>query len=371
MNLIRTLLRAALKPQIANSCIAPFLNAATGRRARLLLTMVGIVFSSLCNLQPADAQIIHISYSPLDQWVQCASNVLGKPLVLNIVDYRFPCPRNLDELNAQLSGKGLVVQGEKWDLILGKGYTTPFETPPEFWRDAEVGVHFGAWPRKIEGSRQPTEAELRELSESALRAIRPGVWIVPPIAPKREQGTEQPTDHIAKFGLEFFFDIHQLFPNGPESVIGILRSTEAVLSERLIYGEYRNGKPVFLWDSPLLAGFGAGLEYYSVRNDQVEDIVIKGVPYCGNRSCASSLVVFRKDGWELTRQMADDCRDGSTCPIKGGDFKFVRQSNPLSGVPDRIEVHWTESGQQPDDVYLLGSSNLFEKQPHRAPTKKN
>lgn len=372
MNLIRILLRAALKPQIANSSTTPFLNAATWRGARLLLTMIWIVCSPLGNLQPADAQIIHISYSPLDQWTQCVSNVLGKPLVLNIVDYGFPCPRNLDELSAQLSGKGLVVQGAKWDLILGKGYTTPFETPPEFWRDVEVDVHFRPRPWKIEGSRQPTEAELRELGENALRVIRPGVRVVAPIATKREPGAEQPGDHTAKFELEFLFDIHQLFPNGPESIIGILRPSEAVLSEKLIYGEYRNGKPVFLWDSAPISGFDdTGLQYYSVRNDRVEDIVVKAVPYCGNRSCAQSLVLFRKDGWELTRQMTALCREDGTCPIEGGDFKFVRQGNPTSGVPDRIEVHWHESGQQPDDIYLLGSSNLFEKQPHRAPTKKN
>lgn len=375
MNLIRILLRAALRPQIAaNSSIAPLVNVVRGRRPRLLLGMFGIALSSLFNLQPADAQIIHISYSPLDQWTQCVSNVLGKPLVLNIVDYRLPCPRNLDELNAELSGKGLVVQGEKWDLILGtvKPVPLPFETPPEFWRGVEVDVHFRPWLWKIEGSRQPTETELVELGESALHVIRPGVWIVPPIAPKRETGAEQPTDRTARIQLEFLFDVHRLSATGPESVVGVLRQASGGdwWSSTLIYGEYRNGKPVFIWDSPRIVGL-ARLEYYSVRNTQIEDIVIKGVPYCGNRSCAGSLVVFTNDGRELTRQVADNCVDGRACPIQGGEFKFVRQSNPWSGVPDKIEVHWVESGNQPDDIYLLGSSDLFEKQPHRVPTKKN
>lgn len=372
MNLIRTLLPVASSPPIApNSSAARFLNPVTRRQIRPVRAIIAMGLFSLCNFQPAKAQIIHMSYSPQDQWTQCVANLLGKSLVLSIADYRSPCPRNLDELNAQLSDKGLVVRGEKWDLILGKRYAVPIETPPEFWRDVDVDVHFRPWRWKIEGSRQPTEAELRELGENALRVIRPGVWIVPPIAPKRESGTEQPTDHIAKFELEFLFDIHRLSSTGPESIVGVLGQAGGGdwSSSILIYGEYLNGKPVFIWDSPRSAGL-ARLEYYAVRNTQTEDIVIKGAPNCGNRSCAGSLVVFTKDGRELTRQVDDNCADGRTCPIQGGEFKFVRQSNPWSGVPDKIEVHWVESGNQPDDMYLLGSSDLFEKQPHRVPTKK-
>lgn len=144
-----------------------------------------------------------------------------------------------------------------------------------------------------------------------------------------------------------------------------MKASRPRLSERLIYGEYRNGKPVFLWDSPLIGGFDASLEYYSVLNARVEDIVIEGELYCGNRSCAHSLVVFTKDGRELTRQVADNCTDGRTCPISGGEFKFVRQSNPWSGVPDRIEVRWGEIGQ-PNDVYVL-DGDTFVKQVSASP----
>jgi hypothetical protein len=184
---------------------------------------------------------------------------------------------------------------------------------------------------------------------------------VEPIAPKRKAGTEQPGDTTASFSLEFLFDIHRLSPNGPESIIGIFRqSGGGAVHGRVIYGEYRDGKPVFLWDSPLIVGIAA-LAYRDVKGYRAQDIVLEAEPWCGNRSCAEALIVFTNRGEEMTRQWVgrhgDSCMEGYACPIMGGDFHFVHEGAQL---PERIEVEWHD---QPKDVYAFGSNNVFEKQP--------
>ncbi len=306
--------------------------------------------------------IIHVSFSPIDQWAQCVSRITGKSLILSLGAYRsLECPRSRAELNTGLRDKAVLVSGDRWDLLIGKGYLYPGKTRPEFWRNVTVKIDFRPWGRGISGSRQPTPVELKELGEKALEVIRPSLPVVEPIAPKREPGTEQPGDTTASFSLELLFDTHRLSPNGPESIIGLFRqSGGGAVDGRVIYGEYRDGKPVFLWDSPIIRGVAA-LAYRDVEGYGAQDIVLEAEPWCGNRSCAEALMVFTNHGEELTRQRVGDpdhsCVEGRACPIMGGDFHFIHEGAQL---PERIEVEWYD---QPKDVYALGSNNLFEKQP--------
>jgi hypothetical protein len=315
----------------------------------------------------AEAQIIHQSYDAQDQWVQCIRNLTGKPLVVPFSGAGFlGCPSSLAVLNAELKGRGVLVPGEKWDLLLWKHYMAPDETPPEFWRNVVVNVKVSSWTLELKESRRPTEAELKELSEKALQVIRPSLPVNEPYAPKREPGSEKPGDKdtTATFDLELLFDIHRLSANGPESIIGIFRSQ--FMTGRMIYGEYHDGKPVFLWDSPVFPMQNLSLKYRDVKG-YATDIVFEALLGCGNRSCGKALIVFSSDGDELTRQFVGEegylCVEGSACPIEGGTFNFVHQG---SQVPERIEVEWEEDGQ-PKDVYTLESGNTFKKQVRPAP----
>jgi hypothetical protein len=314
----------------------------------------------------AKAQIIHQSYDAMDQWEQCIRNLTGKPLVVHFGGAGFlGCPTSLSELNAELKDNAVLVPGEKWDLLLGKGYLTPGETPPEFWRNVVVNVKIAPWTLALKESRRPTEAELKELGEKALRVVRPSLPVYVPYAPKREPGSEKPGDTTAMFDLELLFDIHRLSANGPESIIGIFCSQG--MTGRMIYGEYRDGKPVFLWDSPLFPMENLSLEYRDVKGYAATDIVFEGVSGCGNRSCGKALIVFSSRGDELTRQFVGEdgylCVEGSACPIEGGMFNFIHQG---SQVPERIEVEW-EASEQRKDVYTLESGNTFKKQVRPAP----
>jgi hypothetical protein len=296
--------------------------------------------------------------------VQCVSRITGKPVALAFGGYGFlECPSSRAELNAELKDKAVLVSGDQWDLLIGsaKFYRSPDKTSPEFWRNVAVKIDFRPWGRAISGSRQPTGAELQDLGQKALQFIRSSLPVVEPIAPKRDPGAKQPGDTTASFNLELLFDIHRLSPNGPESIIGIFReSGGGAVHGRLIYGEYRDSKPVFLWDSPLIVGIAA-LAYRDVKGYRTQDIVLEAEPWCGNRSCAEALIVFTNRGEELTRQWVADpghsCVEGRTCPIMGGDFHFIHEGAQL---PERIEVEWHD---QPKDLYALGSNNVFEKQP--------
>jgi hypothetical protein len=321
----------------------------------------------------AQAQIIHESYSPIDQWAQCISRVTGKPLLLTgwRVGHPVECPGTPRDLESRLGDNRVLISGEKWDILFGKNYSGPGETPPEFWRSVAVTFAFRPWPANISGSRQPSEAELKELGAKALQVVRPSLPVAEPIAPKREPGTEQPGDTTASFNLELLFDIHRLSPNGPESIIGIFRqSGGGAVRGRVIYGEYRDGKPVFLWDSPLIVGIAA-LAYRDVKGYRAQDIVLEAEPWCGNRSCAEAVIVFTNSGEEVTRQWVgrpgDSCVEGYACPIMGGDFHFIHEGAQL---PERIEVEWHESNQ-PKDVYVLSSGGVFEKHLTPSSRKKN
>jgi hypothetical protein len=366
MNLIRILLQAASKLQIASPS-----NTVDRPRSILKSVLRNSLSLSLCFLSGsvrAQGQIIHESYSPEDQWEECIRHVTGKPLLLTAwrVGQPFECPSSLGDLKLKLGDNRVLISGEKWDLLFGKNYLVPGETPPEFWRSVFVKIGFRSWEQEIPGSRHPTDAELQVLGEKALKVIRSSIRVVAPIAPKREPGTEQSGDTTATLNLELLFDIHRLSQNGPESIIGIFRqSGGGAVDGRVIYGEYRNGNPAFLWDSPMIVGISA-LAYRDVKGYGAQDIALKAEPSCGNRSCEEALIVFTNRGEELTRQWlgrpVDSCVEGYACPIMGGEFHFIHQGTQ---VPERIEVEWTEN-HQPNDIYLLDSSNTFRKQPRPA-----
>jgi hypothetical protein len=333
----------------------------------LVIVSLSLAAHLIAGSSSAEAQIIHQSYDAMDQWEQCIRNLTGKPLVVHFGGMGFlGCPSSLSELNAELKDRGVLVPGEKWDLLLGKHHMVPGETAPEFWRNVVVNVKVGPWTLELKESRRPTEAELKELGEKALRVVRSSLPVYEPYAPKREPGSEKPGDTTATFDLELLFDIHRLSANGPESIIGIFRSQ--LMTGRMIYGEYRDGKPVFLWDSPVFPMENLSLEYRDVKGYAATDIVFEAISGCGNRSCGKALIVFSSRGDELTRQFVGEdgylCVEGSACPIEGGMFNFIHQG---SQVPERIEVEWDVEGEQQKDVYTLESGNTFKKQARPAP----
>src|SRR5579864_1495589 len=323
-----------------------------------------LLLCALASSGAAQSAIIHEAYSHRDQWAQCVKGLSGKPLLLVEWNWRsqLACPTSTTELEAQLAGKAVLVPGDKWDLLFGKNFMPPLGgTPPEYWRRTAVTVNIKNWPRES-GSRPATDSELKELGAKALELLRPSLTVMTPVAPNKT-ASATPEDHTANFTLELNFDIHRLSPNGPESIIGIFRQDDSAPSGRMIYGEYRGGKPVFLWDSPELPTRLLSLGYRDVDHDGIEEIMLMATPM--TRRSASELVIFKSNGWELTRQI--NCLDsssiieGTACPIEGGDVSFIPD---IHAGPDIIQVEWDETQQK--DVYVL--EYTYQKQ--RVPARK-
>ena len=274
------------------------------------------------------SRILHVSFSALDQWTQCIHDVTGKFLLLARFQSSsgLSCPSSSADFSKRMNDKSVLIPGDQWDLIIGKG-VTPLDTPGEFWKNVAVKVTVKPW-NAIQGSRQPSPSELEQLSSAALKAIRPSLGVEPPVTMKKNG-----VDTTAKVNLEFLFDIHRLSQNGPESIIGVLREEMGGVGDgRLIYGEFRDSKPVLLWDSPRLTTRLLNLKYRDVNHDGVEEILLQG--FAPSRGTIGHLVIFTASGEELTRQPGGS--EGFTAPIlTSGEVRFVPEGN---GGPDLLEI---------------------------------
>ncbi len=304
--------------------------------------------------------IIHESYSHDDQWAECVRALTGKRLLSagewNSAQHNLPCPATVEQLKAQLAGSGVLVPSKDWDLLIGKGFLPPLGgTPPEFWREVETTMGLGTWGK---GPDRPlTDAELKELAAKALESVRPSLAVMTPVAPR---DSDKAKSAVARIGLELRFDIRKLHANGPDSIIGILREDDSAPRGRLIYGEYRSGRPVFLWDSPLLCTRMLSLVYKDVDQDGIKEIVLIGERLAQHE--VSELVIFKTNGIELSRQegCAGAIEKGIACPIEGGVFEFLPDAH---GEADRIKVTWNDRQGQPPDLYTLEST--YKKQNHK------
>jgi hypothetical protein len=305
--------------------------------------------------------IVHVSLSTLDQWAECVRHLTGKPLLLANVQFAgiLSCPASQQDLKTQIEGKAVLVPGDKWDLLIGKNFPG-VDTPPEFWKSVTVKLSVKSW-EPLKGSRQASASELRELSTAALQAIRPSLGVEPPIADKVD--AHQPAEAVAKINLEMLFDIRRLSPTGPESIIGVLgQETGGVADGRLIYGEFRDGKPVFQWDSPRMTTRLLNLNYRDVNHDGVEEIVLMG--FVPSRGTIGDLVIYTSAGEELTRQAGRP--EGFTAPIiTGGEVKFVPEGH---GGPDLLEIP-DESNEAKVETYAF--KETYEKQSDESATTLN
>ncbi len=79
------------------------------------------------------SRILHVSFSALDQWTQCIHDVTGKFLLLARFQSSsgLSCPSSSADFSKRMNDKSVLIPGDQWDLIIGKG-VTPLDTPAEF-----------------------------------------------------------------------------------------------------------------------------------------------------------------------------------------------------------------------------------------------
>jgi len=159
-------------------------------------------------------------------------------------------------------------------------------------------------------------------------------------------GNNSPAFATASIKLELLFDIRRLSEGGPESIIAVLREQQGgVIDGRVLFGEFRDGKPVFLWDSPRLTTRLLEIRYRDFKHDGTEEIMLMG--FRPSRGVIGDLVIFRSDGTELTRQPCQS--DGFVCEIStGGAISFIDSENR---GPDTLVVSMDENVPSDINVY--------------------
>jgi hypothetical protein len=327
-----------------------------GTRFLTLLALLVSLASVLMAQEPPRSNggdqpgILHVSFSPLDQWSSCVYGLTHKRLLLAEFNpsTNLTCPATQAELAQQLDGKGVLVPGKEWDLIVGRS-TNPLD-PPVTLKTTTVELKVKPW-EPIEGSRQASPVELEQFSRAALGVIRPSLGIARPVANKTESGESQSG---ARVTLELLFDVRRLSHDGPESIIGVLRQeTGGIEDGRLIYGEIRNGKPVFLWDSPRFTTRLLNLKYRDLNHDGTEEILLMG--FRPSNGTIGELVAFSSTGQELTRQ--PDGHEGFASPIEtAGEVKFVPDTH---GGFELIQIPY-ESNEEPEamDTYTFDQTYI-------------
>lgn len=282
-----------------------------------------------------------------DQVQDCLRKLWGKPVFW---DSRAVAPIDPSVCNAQPAKVEEVLKGQHLTVFhLPKG---EFLTSSDFFAPNRTGLYY-RWktpsinirvvPLALEGSRQPSEPELRQIADDILRRSH----LAPLTCPFVDDG-----DGIGELALTIEIDIHKMHPGSPrESAIALVVNTDPKLDRvsgtgRIVYGELENGRFSYLWETPLLySSFGRWGYEDLLHNGNLQ---ISMSSSWGSNEQYTLLYAFDSDGREITRQndtcqameqsALDHNRNATVCPIYGDSFDFVG------------------SGKGPKDLQVVDSS---------------
>lgn len=271
------------------------------------------------------------------------------------------CPNTREKivnlLQNEVSKLLFVPQGELEGIRLFETPQWVYIIPASLFSDNEQGRQ--KWTRvkiepKIEAREGISIEEARSLVPEILRYAR----IIPLSPPVQEPNAEGEIE--IDFRLVFYK--RKLAPNAPDSIITVIDQLPWAplpwlpILGRLTYGEIHDGRYQFLWDSPLYNGNGL-VGFKDVNGDGREEIFFRSLT-CG-RWCFPELVVFDRDGRELTRQRK--CKptidtgyheDFFVCAINGRavEFSLSRNEHQPKNVDIQVES-W--GGDRKDHIFRL------------------
>lgn len=370
--------------------------------------LASVLFAT--QLASAQLEVKHYGYSGQDKLLQCVQRVLGKyaaafpntvlyghspiirrlpPKVVNghwesVVDRvvfptvsDLPCPGTregiLNLLQNDIAKLLLVPPGEpegvrtfetpSWVYIIpasrfSEAPGTPDYPNRERWKRIRIET-------KVEVQESISEAEARSLVPEILKYART-VPLEPQqaVSPQTSEAPGVPTakpkkDEEAEIDLRLRFSRIKLKPDAPESIVVVIDDWPFLTAGRLVYGELRDGKYEMLWDSPLLNGRGT-IGFEDVNGDGVDEIVWNSA-ICGTQCGLQELVIFDKEGREITRQQhcnvpatSPFSESDGVCAIRGAEINI---GAPLiaagaSHLPANIEVrNWETDGA--DHIFKL------------------
>ncbi len=329
----------------------------------------------LLALTPVQAQstglkqeVKHYGYSGTDKLLQCIQQVYGKPVAA------FPYIRRLPDVPCPVSRAGIedLLESESFSKLLRipKGeprgvrlfdisnwvYIVPsmflLAQPANSYRITEGAWNLTKIETKVEaGDDNISEGEAQSLAPEVLKFAR-----MIHLGPIPDQTTK---DGEVDLEVRLRFYKTKLGLDAPESVITIIDQPSLLEEGRLVYGEMRDGKYIMLWDSPLLNSRG-GFDFEDVNGDGSKEIVWRSAT-CSAQNCAPrQLVVFDKNGREITRQ--EDCNTESVgfdetdgvCAIEGSDIQFT----VISPYPGPRDPHKPKDIVA-RDLYTQGKVHIF------------
>ena len=267
--------------------------------------------------------------SPEDQFLQCASETLGRPVLR---DAEIPWVGRLgclgrEELRSAMQNGGVTTSDAGDWMVLHRSYSDrPHEADRRYrWKRLRVAPSLEHQPHPTLGL-PLTDAQVKEIGERVVKFARP----VPPSI-----DTEPTEGDTLVLRLRVTMDRVRLKP-GVDSVV-VLTGFER--TGRFVYGELREGHFVPLWDTPMMASEGGpnlSWTYRDMDGDGVPEVLASGAA----NPFYQTLVVFNLAGEELTRN--HDCFVAHTalvntnpfCPLMGEEIEFepasAERSAPLN-----------------------------------------
>lgn len=334
---------------------------------------------------PVWGQIQHLGRSPEQDFLICAQNVLGKPILWQDIfdgpldSNRSPkvaCPMSRNDFVAALKqNEGITVfENDRFAFLVTTGASKSGRRACSHSYD-KVPIKLKVIQRQSPGSRPLTEREVNEVTAGILRNTR-GLEILWTIdfCPEADCRTE---DRILVM-LEL--ETRKLDKTGSESVVAFLRATPCADDDitpfyysdvtRLVYGEIARGVYTPKWDSPLLYAPSKWIMYKDLNGDGSDEIVIwpseldefvrRRTEY-DDYAYRAGLVAFDRHGHELTRGGSCPQYSGSpddrVCPIEADEYSFVpaKAGKQLDIVATNwVKDHWRNLKAVRNRLHLVG-----------------
>jgi hypothetical protein len=314
------------------------------------LTLLALALAAASITQ---GQVQHIGMTPEQEFLLCAQQVLGKPVLWDGIFYtrkigdnpvpQVPCPASREEfINSLRKDVGILTfedAGFAFLVVTGRPTSRLARSPAYSRGTAHFKVDFDIRQGERSDDRQMSEQELQRISSRILEKTR-GVEVLWDIQ-------DQPCFGLIKVQLDI--DARRLRKDGPESIISFLRVSDCpedldrppgYISDmtRLVYGEIKNGEYEMLWDSPLLFAPPSWISYRDLNGDGTAEIVILPAKLdydfpedSAQFGYAVGAVAFDVQGKEITRQT--DCKnyyylpDDAACPIVAVKTRLVPSKN--------------------------------------------
>ena len=270
--------------------------------------------------------------TPHDLVQDCLRSVWGKPVFWDSSAAAPPdpaiCGMPADKLDDALKAQHLkAFHLPNGVLLTSDAVFTPKPSNMYYhWKTPSLSIR--VQPLAQPESRQPTVAEMRQISDVILQRSH-----LPPLACPYDSGP----DGLGKLALTIDIDIHRMRTGSPlESAIALVISTDpeheySFGAGRIVYGELRDGRYKYLWETPLLASSYGRFGYEDLlRNGDLQILVSSA---WGISFQYQVFYAFDLEGNEITRQnytceamdqLALDLNRGTAvCPIYAGSLDFV------------------------------------------------